>query len=85
MEVIAQDRPGLLYQVALALHHCKVNLNAAKVATYGERAEDIFFLTTLKGEPITDRDQLACLETEILARLGSGLSEQGKTAGQLSF
>ena len=85
MEVIVQDRPGLLYQVALALRHCRVNLNAAKVATYGERAEDIFFLTTLKGGPITDRDQLACLETEIHARLGSGLNDERRMSGQLSF
>lgn len=85
MEVITQDRPGLLYQVALALHHCRVNLNVAKVATYGERAEDVFFLTTLKGGPITDRDQFACLEMEIHARLGSGLSDQSKTSGQLSI
>jgi [protein-PII] uridylyltransferase len=42
MEVTAQDRPGLLYQVGLALKQCHVNLVAAKVATYGERVEDIF-------------------------------------------
>jgi [protein-PII] uridylyltransferase len=68
-EVTAQDRPGLLYQVALALKHCRVNLVAAKVATYGERAEDIFFVNNRDRQPLTDKTQLACLEAEIVRRL----------------
>jgi [protein-PII] uridylyltransferase len=68
MEVTAQDRPGLLYQVALALKHCGVNLVAAKVATYGERAEDIFFVNTHRNAPLSE-DQQRCLEAEIVRRL----------------
>jgi [protein-PII] uridylyltransferase len=70
MEVTAQDRPGLLYQVALALSHCNVNLIAAKVSTYGERAEDVFFINTRDRRPITDQAQLDCLSREIYRRLG---------------
>jgi len=69
MEVTAQDRPGLLYQVALALKLCGVNLMAAKVATYGERAEDIFFVNSRERRLLTDRNQLKCLETEVVRRL----------------
>ncbi|MFQ5994222.1 MAG: [protein-PII] uridylyltransferase [Acidiferrobacterales bacterium] len=69
MEVVAQDRPGLLYQVALALQSCRVNLVTAKVSTYGERAEDIFFITDLEKRPISDEEQLASLEREIHERL----------------
>jgi [protein-PII] uridylyltransferase len=69
MEVTAQDRPGLLYQVALALKQCGVNLMAAKVATFGERAEDIFFVNSRERRLLTDKNQLKCLETEIVRRL----------------
>ncbi|MHB8622325.1 MAG: [protein-PII] uridylyltransferase [Sulfuricaulis sp.] len=69
MEVTAQDRPGLLYQVALALKQCRANLMAAKVATYGERAEDIFFINDHSRQPLTDPEQLRCLENEIVRRL----------------
>ncbi len=69
MEVAAQDRPGLLYQVALALQHCRANLVTAKISTYGVRAEDIFFLTTHDRRPLDDDAQLKCLETEIVRRL----------------
>ena len=71
LEVTAQDRPGLLYQVGLALQHCQARLVTAKVATYGERAEDLFFVTDRDGKPITDVAQQECLQREILARLGS--------------
>ena len=70
LEVTAQDRPGLLYQVALALQHCQARLVTAKVATYGERAEDLFFITDRDGKPINDAAQQECLKREILARLG---------------
>jgi [protein-PII] uridylyltransferase len=69
MEVVAQDRPGLLYQVALALQDCKINLVTAKISTYGERAEDIFFITDLERRPITDKTKLAALDREICERL----------------
>ena len=49
LEVIAQDRPGLLHHVAKAFLHCKVHLVSAKVSTFGERAEDIFYITDRDG------------------------------------
>lgn len=69
MEVVAQDQPGLLHQVALCLLECKVKLTTAKIATFGERAEDIFFITDRDGNPVTDPDQRRCLEKRILAAL----------------
>jgi len=69
MEVTAQDRPGLLYQVALALKQCRVNLMTAKVATYGERAEDIFFVNSRDRHQPLDVEQIKCLESEIVRRL----------------
>jgi len=71
MEVRAQDRPGLLHQVALALQHCQARLMTAKIATYGERAEDFFFITGRDGREQTDLAQQECLTREILARLGN--------------
>lgn len=69
MEVIAQDRPGLLYQVASVLYHCKVKLVAAKISTFGERAEDIFLITDQSDQAITDQNQLDQLSTTLNSRL----------------
>jgi [protein-PII] uridylyltransferase len=72
MEVTAQDQPGLLYQVALALQHCRIRLVTAKVSTYGERAEDIFAITSRSAQEPLTAEQQACLETGIRQRLNTG-------------
>jgi [protein-PII] uridylyltransferase len=76
MEVVAQDRPGLLYQVALALAHAGARLATAKVATYGERAEDIFWITTHDHRPFDDAGAQARLRQEITNRLGTDMPEK---------
>jgi [protein-PII] uridylyltransferase len=80
MEVSAQDRPGLLYHIAMALYHCKIRLVTAKIATYGERAEDMFFITDNQSRPITDPEHTACLEREILSRLNDETDSAGNRA-----
>ena len=52
MEVIAADRPGLLSVIGWALADCKVRLQNAKIATFGERAEDVFFVTDAANRPL---------------------------------
>ena len=64
MHVKALDRPGLLSRIARALHDCEVQLSNARVATFGERAEDIFDITDKHEQPI-DQAQLDCLEQSI--------------------
>ena len=54
MEVIAGDRPQLLSAIGWALADCKVRLQNAKIATFGERAEDVFFLTDAGNRPLAE-------------------------------
>jgi [protein-PII] uridylyltransferase len=67
MELVAQDRPGLLHVVATGLIDCKVELISARISTFGERAEDIFLITNRDGEPVTDPEQLSCLQDRIVS------------------
>jgi len=71
MEVVAQDQPGLLHRVAKCLWQCKVRLVTAKIATYGARAEDVFFITDRDGDPVSDAAQLRCLSESIQVALVS--------------
>lgn len=69
MEVVAQDRPGLLHQVANAFLHCKVRLVTAKVSTFGERAEDIFCVTDRDNQPLSDDAQRDCVAQHVYQSL----------------
>lgn len=51
MEVITPDRPGLLARIGQVLLEHRVRLTNAKIATLGERVEDVFFITDEHGEP----------------------------------
>ena len=70
MQVIAQDRPGLLYHITSALLENKVHLHTARINTLGERVEDHFFISDRDGQQIEDAKTLKLLEKSILTALG---------------
>ena len=69
MEVIASDRPGFLSRVGTALALSDVRLHGAKIATYGSRVEDIFFITDKNDIPITDPVKFEDLTNSIIQNL----------------
>jgi [protein-PII] uridylyltransferase len=52
VEVIGLDRPGLLFELTATLSKLNLNIGSAHVATFGERARDVFYVTDLLGAQI---------------------------------
>ena len=52
MELVAADRPGLLSKVGKVFIDQGVDIDAAKIMTIGERAEDVFYISDEAGAPI---------------------------------
>jgi [protein-PII] uridylyltransferase len=76
MELITADHPGLLSQVGQAFTECGVRLLNARITTLGSRVEDTFDITDLNDQPLTDADQIACLENALHKHLGSDAGTQ---------
>jgi [protein-PII] uridylyltransferase len=66
LSVIASDRPGLLYRIALVLVRYEISLHAAKIDTLGERVEDTFLIT---GPALKDTRTALRLENDLVQAL----------------
>ena len=71
LSLVAPDRPGLLADVAQVLRSQHLRVHDARIATFGERAEDQFQITDEHDQPLPDpsrqalRDALAaCLDPQ---------------------
>ena len=69
MEVIAQDQSGLLHNVARIVAEHDLILVSARISTFGERVEDMFFVQHHNHKPVTDKFILNDLKTQIYAAL----------------
>ena len=66
LSVTANDRTGLLYDIACVLARHAVDVRNARIATLGERAEDTFLVD---GAPLGDSRAMLRLETDLLRAL----------------
>jgi [protein-PII] uridylyltransferase len=71
MHISAIDMPGLLSVIANVIATMDINITHAKIATLGEKIDDIFYLTTPEGENIVDPTILDELEKRMTEALSS--------------
>ena len=57
IEVSGLDRAGLLYDLTSALSDLGLDINSAHIATYGERAVDVFYVTDLQGGRVLEEER----------------------------
>lgn len=64
VEVMTLDRPGLLAQIGVLFMQAGLDIHSARIATLGERAEDVFFVTKQDGEPL-NADEVKALRQQL--------------------
>ena len=69
VEVNARDRPALLAALAAAIHAEGHQIHSAHIATYGERAVDVFYLTRADGGKL-GKDDVEALRSALLRAAG---------------
>jgi [protein-PII] uridylyltransferase len=72
VEVNGRDRPGLLYLVTTTLTRLNLIIKSARIATYGERAVDAFYVQDALGGKIESKQKLRAIEKKLLAALDEG-------------
>ena len=80
MEVVCGDRPGVLSRIGWALAGTGASVHGAKIATFGERAEDVFRLTGRSGRPL-DAGEREHLRAHIVRALGPRDADQPPVTG----
>ncbi len=55
IEIACLDRPGLLFDITQALREINLKIRSAHIATFGERAVDVFYVRDLFGHRIENK------------------------------
>jgi len=69
IEVECLDRPGLLYDITQAIFEAGLSISTSMVATYGERAVDVFYVRDGFGHKIVHPARLDAVERRLKAAL----------------
>jgi [protein-PII] uridylyltransferase len=66
IEISGLDRPGLLYDLTTALGRLNLNIASAHIATFGEKAVDVFYVTDLTGTKVNHPGRQAAVRRTLL-------------------
>ncbi len=76
VEVNGLDRPGLLYDLVGTFLRLNLSIGSAHIATFGERAVDVFYVKDLTGQKITNGNRQAAIRRHLLAALGQEAADK---------
>ena len=66
VEVSGLDRQGLLFDLTSQLSAMNLNIVSAHIATFGERAVDVFYVTDLMGAKVTSAARQNAIRRRLL-------------------
>lgn len=69
VEINGLDRPGLLYDLTRSLSELNLDIHSAHIATFGEKAVDVFYVTDLIGGKIIDSKRRQAIQKALAAVL----------------
>ncbi|MEE8119867.1 MAG: [protein-PII] uridylyltransferase [Gammaproteobacteria bacterium] len=69
IDIATGDQPGLLSKIGQVFDACEIRLQNARIATVGERVEDVFFVTDRDGLPLNDENRIERLHEKLRTQL----------------
>ena len=83
IEVNGRDRPALLFDLTRALTSLGVQIAGAKIATYGEKVVDVFFVKDVFGLKIDHETKLAEIRKSLFRVLEDGEAPKPREAARV--
>jgi [protein-PII] uridylyltransferase len=74
VEVFAKDRPGLLFELASALHGLGLSIALSKINTEGTKVADVFYVRELDGSKVQPGARFRVIRETLLAALDPAAS-----------
>ncbi|MCB1648092.1 MAG: [protein-PII] uridylyltransferase [Pseudomonadales bacterium] len=71
VEINCPDQPGILASIGKIFAEHNIQLLNARIATLGERVEDMFFIVDAQNRKITDPQEIERLQNDIRQELGN--------------
>jgi [protein-PII] uridylyltransferase len=66
VEVSGLDRPGLLFDLTLALSKLNLNIGSAHIVTFGEKAVDTFYVSDLTGAKVINPSRQGAVRRNLM-------------------
>jgi [protein-PII] uridylyltransferase len=67
LQVSGLDRPGLLYDLTTVIGKQNLNITSAHIATFGEKAVDVFYVTDLTNAKVASAQRQTSIRKALLA------------------
>lgn len=80
IEVNGRDRPGLLHDLTYTLFNLSLSISSAHIATYGERAVDVFYVKDLFGLKLNQKPRLLEIEQRLISVLERDRSSENESS-----
>ncbi len=78
VEVGGRDRPGLLYDLTSTLSGLGLQISSAKIATYGERVVDVFYIKDVFGLKVEHEAKLEQIREALMQVLAEPVAERAE-------
>ena len=82
IEASALDRPGLLFDLTRTLADLSLDIGSAHIATFGERAVDVFYVTDLTGAKVTNAQRIGRIRRQLEQSLVVSEENRSKPAAR---
>ncbi|TBW36408.1 [protein-PII] uridylyltransferase [Siculibacillus lacustris] len=82
IEVSGLDRPGLLYDLTREISNLNLNIASAHIATFGERAVDVFYVTDLFGHKVDSRPRERTIHEHLMRAFDGVAQDPGRGDGR---